>query len=183
MSDDLISIIDLARQTGKRKQGIFKVLRRLGIVPTKGRSSSNRGQMISYVTSEESQQVVAEISRAAVDSSSPEIEGASSYNAELTEQGVFYLLALEPDHDPGRFKVGFAANLSERMRALRCSAPFAKIVRTWPCKRLWEKTAIECVTQGCRRLHTEVFRAGSLESVVDRCQRFSDLMPTLPPKN
>ena len=36
------------------------------------------------------------------------------------EVGVFYLIQLEPQFDPGRFKVGFAANISDRLRALRC---------------------------------------------------------------
>lgn len=75
------------------------------------------------------------------------------------------MLLLEPDHDPRRFKVGFTINLAERLRQLRCSAPLTKVIATWPCKRLWERTAIECVVNGCERLHTEVFRATSLESV------------------
>jgi hypothetical protein len=61
------------------------------------------------------------------------------------DQGVFYLLQLEPEHDPGRIKAGFAVSLPERLRTLRCSAPFTKVVRTWPCKVLWERTAIESV--------------------------------------
>ena len=37
--------------------------------------------------------------------------------AALAEQGVFYLVQLEPDHDPMRFKVGFA---SRHFRAASC---------------------------------------------------------------
>ena len=92
---------------------------------------------------------------------------------------MFYLLQLEPEHDPGRIKVGFAVNLPERLRTLRCSAPFTKVVRTWPCKVLWERTAIESVTDGCNQLHTEVFRTASIESVVQRCDQFFSLMPKL----
>ena len=95
------------------------------------------------------------------------------------EQGVFYLLLLEPDHDPGRFKVGFAVSLPERLRQLRCSAPFATVVGSWPCKSLWEKTAIECASCGCERLHTEVFRTVALETVIERCNQFFALMPSL----
>jgi hypothetical protein len=89
------------------------------------------------------------------------------------------LLLLEPEYDPGRFKVGFAGSLSERLRALRCSAPFIKVVQTWPCKMLWERTAIECVTEGCMQLHTEVFRTQSIEPVLQRCEQFFNLMPKL----
>ena len=97
-------------------------------------------------------------------------------DAALYDIGFFYLLCLE---DPSRFKVGFASNLNERLRQHRCSAPYTQVVKTWPCRRLWEKTAIECVTDGCERLHTEVFRSQSLESVEQKCERFFTLMPQL----
>lgn len=179
MSEDLISVTDFAHQLGKRKQTVFKVLKRLGIETQKHRSSNHRGQSISYITLEESRLVAAELLSAAPPvESNNEADGALS-EALLDEQGVFYLLVLEPNHDPGRFKVGFTTSLSERLRALRSSAPFIKVVRTWPCKRLWEKTAIDSVTDGCERLHTEVFRTLTIETVLQRCEQFFGLMPKL----
>ncbi|NJR52122.1 MAG: hypothetical protein HC780_23645 [Leptolyngbyaceae cyanobacterium CSU_1_3] len=89
------------------------------------------------------------------------------------------MIQLEPEFDPGRFKVGFAANMSERLRHLRCSAPFAVVMRTWPCRRLWEKTAIESVSDSCERLHTEVFRASSTDEIIVRCERFFAVMPPI----
>jgi hypothetical protein len=175
MPEDLISVIDLAAKCGKRKTTIFKVLRRLGIEATKIRSAANAGQLISYITDEESKLVVEELSS---DTSSEEADGEPSWEPK-PEQGVFYLLVLEPEHDPGRFKVGFAVSSPERLRQLRCSAPFARVVRSWPCKSLWEKTAIECASVGCERLHTEVFRTSSLDPVVERCNQFFSLMPPL----
>jgi hypothetical protein len=42
---------------------------------------------------------------------------------------------------------------------------------------LWEKTAIDCVTEGCKQLHTEVFRTQSIEPVLQRCGQLFNLMP------
>jgi hypothetical protein len=180
MADDLISVIDLANQYGKRKQSIFKILKRLGIEVTKRQGANNRGQVIAYITADEARLVAADLtSGSSATAFESETEG-SIPEALLAEQGVFYLLQLEPDHDPGHFKVGFATSLPERLRQLRCSAPLTTVVRTWPCKRLWEKSAIESVADGCERLHTEVFRTASLESVVAKCEQFFALMPTLP---
>jgi hypothetical protein len=176
MSEELISVSDLASQLGKRKQTVFKVLRRLRIEPRKLRSSDRRGQIVSYVTAQESR-LVAEELRSAVPAPASGDEAAAPPEALPDERGVFYLLLLEPEHDPGRFKVGFTVSLPERLRTLRCSAPFARVVRTWPCKMLWEKTAIECVTEGCMQLHTEVFRTQSIEPVLPRCEQFFNLMP------
>ncbi len=149
MSDDLISVIDLANQYGKRKQSIFKILKRLGIEAKKLQGTNNRGQIIAYITNEEARLVVDDLtSGKSLTELDNENEG-SVPEALLAEQGVFYLLQLEPHHDPGRLKVGFATSLSERLRKHRCSAPLTTVVRTWPCKRLWEQTAIDCVAEGC----------------------------------
>ena len=45
--------------------------------------------------------------------------------------------------------------------------------------RIWERAALDCVTNGCEQLHTEVFRAESLEQVSSRAQSFFSIMPSL----
>jgi hypothetical protein len=178
MPEELISVVDLAGQIDKRKQTVFKVLRRLRIEPRKLRKSESRAQLVAYVTAQESRLVAAELRSQGVGPKSGD-NVAAPPEALPDEHGVFYLLLLEPDHDPGRFKVGFTVSMSERLRTLRCSAPFTKVVRTWPCKMLWERTAIECVTVDCKQLHTEVFRTASIEPVLQRCEQFFSLMPKL----
>lgn len=172
MSQELISVIDAARQIGKAKQSVFKILKRLGIETQKLRGSDARGQLISYITQEEFQ-----ILLSAISISSDAISDLSE--APEADSGVFYFIQLEPEHDPGRFKVGFTYNMAERLRSHRCSAPFSKVIKTWPCRPLWEKTAIDCVSVGCERLHTEVFRTESIDETIIKCDNFFDLMPSL----
>jgi hypothetical protein len=45
---------------------------------------------------------------------------------------VFYLIQLERDYDPGRFKVGFTTELEGRLQKHRCSARFAQCLKSWP---------------------------------------------------
>jgi hypothetical protein len=97
----------------------------------------------------------------------------------LDDVGFFYLIRLEPNHDPGRFKVGFTIELDGRLQKHRCSAPFAEYLKTWPCRRVWERAAIDCATYGCEKLHTEVFRADSLDKVSSRADTFFSVMPSL----
>lgn len=177
MSQEMISIIDIARELGKKKQSIFKVLRRLGVTPQKRRDSGSGNQLVAYISVEDSKLVTkAFLGRSERLST---ISDGTQSNDEFisSEVGVFYLIQLEPEHDPGRFKVGFAASMPERLRTLRCSAPFATVVKTWQSRRLWEKTAIDCVAVGCEKLHTEVFRTTDLNGVIAKCQQFFDLMP------
>src|SRR5439155_3038181 len=101
MPDDSISVIDLAAHHGIRKQAIFKVLKRLGIEPTKRRGASSRGQIVAYIRQEEARIVVdALLSRGSSSEAGGE-DSASIPDVLLAEQGVFYLLSLEPDSDPG----------------------------------------------------------------------------------
>jgi hypothetical protein len=174
--DDLISVADVANHHGKRKQTVFKVLRRLEIETTKRRDSSRKNQLVAYITQDDFKRVSVEL-QAITTPDSSELGEAEADDFISAEVGVFYLMRLEPDLDPGRFKVGFASSVSERLRHLRCSAPFATVVGTWPCRRLWEKTAIESVSAGCERLHTEVFRTASIDEIVARCERFFGVMP------
>lgn len=130
MPDDPISVIDLAAHHGIRKQTIFKVLKRLGIERTKRRGANNRGQIIAYINQDEARIVADTLRSGGSSSQSGDEDSVSIPDVLLAEQGVFYLLSLEPKSDPGRFKVGFAASLPERLRQLRCSAPFAEVLAT-----------------------------------------------------
>ena len=65
------------------------------------------------------------------------------------------------------------------MRHHKVSAPFSKLVRTWPCKALWERTAIDCIADDCEQLGPEVFRADNIQDITDRADQFFALMPTL----
>jgi hypothetical protein len=154
---------------------VFKTLKKMGIETRKERNSANGGQAIAYVTQADYQRIVARLSVSTAPRDGEDEDGdEEQWSAEF---GVFYLLQLEPELDPGRFKVGFAASMPERLRQLRCSAPFVTVIKTWPCRRLWEKTAIDSVAAGCERLYTEVFRSGSLDEIMGRCDRLFAVMP------
>ena len=175
MNEDLISVIGAATQLGMHKPTVFKLIKRLGVSTTKQRNSSHRNQVISYITKPDLEFIMREVAAAKPEKK----EGSEASPLFQVDRGVFYLIQLEPEHDPGRFKVGFASNLPERLRDHRCSAPFSTVVATWPCRVLWEKTAIDCVTESCERIHTEVFRTDDISEVKERCEQFFALMPDL----
>jgi hypothetical protein len=175
MNEDIISVIDAANKLGMRRQTLFKIIKRLGIVTTKHKSSdhSSRGQVIAYISNSDFDIIV----NSHVANSEQSNGGSSVATSARLDQGLFYLIQLEPDHDPGRFKLGFTSNMPERLRSHRCSAPFAKVLKTWPCHVLWERTAIDSVTHGCEKIHTEVFRTTDIVAVQRQCDKFFDVMP------
>jgi hypothetical protein len=175
-----IAIVDLADDLQVRKQRIFKILPRLGIRPTQRREQSRGNQNVATVSPTEAAEIRAEIVRfsdTSATGSSPQPGSVAVYYSD--DVGFFYIIQLEPEHDRGRFKVGFTMDLDGRLQKHRCAAPFAQYLNTWPCKRIWERAAIDCVTEGCERLHTEVFRAASLDELGVRAQGFFSLMPKL----
>lgn len=167
MGGQLISLIEIADAHGKRRQSVHKLVNRLGMKTTKRKNSQAHGQAVSYIAATDYE----ELKR--------HFNGQVGRNDETVSDisSVFYIIQLEPDLDQGRIKVGFTTDIGERMRSHRTSAPFSTIVRTWPCKLLWEKTAIECITRDCEQLHTEIFRTDNIDAVVDRANRFFGLMP------
>lgn len=179
-TQERIAIVDLADDLEVRKQRIFKVLRRLGIRPTQRREPSRGNQNVATVTASEASAIRAEIVKSSVtpgvDNNLP-LGGPAIYYSD--DVGFFYLIQLEPGHDPGRFKVGFTTDLEGRLQKHRCAAPFAQYLCSFPSKRVWERAAIDCVTNECERLHTEVFRAERLEEVASRVQSFFSMMPSL----
>jgi hypothetical protein len=145
-TQERIAIVDLADDMQVRKQRIFKILKRLNIRPTQRREQSRGNQNVATVSAADAAAIRAEILK----SSGSPVVGNSSLNGGAAvfysdDVGFFYVIQLEPAHDPGRFKVGFTMDLEGRLQKHRCSAPFATYLNTWPCKRVWERAAIDCV--------------------------------------
>ena len=170
--EHLISIIDIAQNHGRRKQAIHRIVHKLGLNVENVVGERTRGQRASHITVRDY-----ETHRRQFDT--PPAANLVDASDSPAAHAAFYLILTEPDLDPGRFKLGFSADLEERLRHHRTAAPFSKLIRQWPCKALWEKTAVDCVADGCERLGPEVFRADSVEDVIRRADQFFDLMPTL----
>jgi len=173
--NDLIAVAELADELGTHRASVFKVVKRLGIQPVKRRDAERGGQRISLVSGAEASAI-----REAFATGRSSGDEASDDGVVLAaDEGWFYLLQLEPEHDPGRFKVGFTTDRDGRLRHHRCSAPFAQYRKQWPCRRTWERAAIDCMTNGLEQLHTEVFRGPSLDDVLNRGDRFFAVMPAV----
>ncbi len=177
MADDVISLKDAATELDIHDRSILRIVKRLDIEVKKRRDRSRGNQLVTYISQEEFGRVAREVAR--TKRGEPSSQNADDENEDLvyTEQGVFYLFQLEPEFDPSRFKLGFADHASSRLRDARCFAPFAKLVKTWPCKKRWEKTAIDSVARDCDQLYTEVFRSDSLDDVIAKCEEFFRGMP------
>jgi len=180
IADERVAIVDLADELQIRKQTSFKIVKRLKIQTQDRRESSRGNQKVATVTRTEAKAITNELRPSRLSDSvginAPDNSAGDFLNDEI---GSYYLIQLEPEHDPKRFKVGFTTELQGRLRKHLCSAPFAKYVKHWPCRRGWERTATDCITDKCERLREEVYRASSLDDVIGVAEQFFALMPDL----
>lgn len=178
-TENRVAIVDLADELQVRKQWLFKIAKRLGVQASSRRELDRGNQMVATVapTDAEAIRQVVMASRRSAQCTVSSMNGTTPIEVLGGEEGFLYLVQLEPEQDRGRFKVGFTTDLDGRLRKHRCSAPFALYVKSWPCRRTWERAVIDCMTTGLEQLHTEVFRTASLEETVSRGDRFFSLMP------
>ncbi len=178
MNEELISAEDIAKELGVLSHSsITRVCERLGIEVIKRKVKTRGNQKVSHIRVSDVGRVREECERTKRSSSEEELD-TNGQDESISGYGFFYVIQLEPELDPGRFKVGFGASVQERLRAHRTVAVNATVVKQWRCKEKWEYTAIDCVTVGCDKLSKEVFRTDSLSDVVARCDDFFEKMPT-----
>ena len=120
MSDELISVMEIAKTHGKHRQSIHKLLRRLGIETTKINTEESRGQLATFITKEDYELIRDELTKSKSDNTKTE---------DANGPGYFYVIQLEPEHDPGRIKVGFATSVNDRLRKHKTAAPFSKVIK------------------------------------------------------
>ncbi len=97
--------------------------------------------------------------------------------AKFDRFGHFYLIQLVPEALPNRIKIGFADNVTRRLNDHRTSAPTAKLLKAWPCKRSWDYAAMDSITRvGCKLVLNEVFE-GEVDGFLVRAEAFFSVMP------
>lgn len=169
-----VSLGEIADELQTSRQTIHRIVKRLGLHTEKRRDEDRGNQLVTSVSTEDVPTIRGTLEQGRRTTSNAAV--GSTFDGEI---GFFYIIQLEPDHDEHRFKVGFTTDLQGRLTKHRCSAPFAVCLRSWPCRRTWERAAIDSVTEDSEQLHTEVFRALDLQKVIERCEGFFGVMPRL----
>jgi hypothetical protein len=166
--DGYITIKDLAGEFKLDKSTFLRYVKKAGFSPAKIRTPTSRGQLTSALTLEEAE-TIRELR---------EREGFTFTSSCNNGEGFLYIVQLVPELDPERIKIGFAGDVDARLSTYRTSNPNAKAMKTWPCKRGWERTAADCLTQAhCSKIGTEVFECSDLQALIAQGDAFFSLMP------
>lgn len=107
----------------------------------------------------------------ALQNGSPDLFASGDY-------GFFYLIQLVPEALPTRVKIGYTDALEIRLKEHQTSAPTARLVKSWRCKRAWDRAAMDSITKSdCALVLNEVYE-GEVEKFVQRGDDFFSRMPS-----
>lgn len=173
MSDNFVSIKQLAADLGMDRSHARRYVLGLGLKPKKRRTADSGNQQTLTLTSEEAAYVKKKRDEEGFLGSTKPIE---------KEVGVFYVIQLVPELDPNRIKLGFAENVSQRLAQHRTSAPTATVLKSWPCKRSWEGTIIDALCAiGGKLILNEVFEFTDINKMLSHADSLFEMLP-LPDK-
>ena len=97
--------------------------------------------------------------------------------ATFDRHGYFYIIQLVPEAIPNRVKLGFADSVERRLADHRTSAPTAKLLKAWPCRRSWEFAATDSATRSDCKLVLNEVHEGDIEEFVKRVDAFFAMIP------
>jgi hypothetical protein len=172
---DMVSFKEIASRLGVNPSTVMRIIQRaaphLGITVQRGRNKGRNAMWGNFLSREDAERLVAYYESERV-----------SYDAEPREAfqvfGFFYVIQLVPEALPNRIKIGYTDNLEARLADHQTSAPTARIIGSWPCKRSWDYAAMDSITrEGCALVLNEVFE-GDPQGFVDRANAFFAVMPT-----
>jgi hypothetical protein len=167
--ESYISVRHLAEQLGMDRSHARRYVLKLGFKPQKRRTADSGSQLSLTVTTEEAETILKHRSDQGFMAEGKAVE---------SEAGVFYLIQLVPELDAKRIKLGFAIDLNDRLVQHRTSAPTAKVLKAWPCKRSWEIAVMDCLSSvACRHILNEVFECDNLDDLIGKGDDLFRILP------
>ena len=93
--------------------------------------------------------------------------------------GFFYCIQLQPDLAPTHYKFGFSSNPATRFAAHRTMCPNLVLVKSWPSRRRWERTAMDAITAGLVALGPEQYVVPDQQAMLGLADAFFRFMPVV----
>lgn len=166
---DFVSLKELAGILGLDRSNTRKYVLGLGYKPHKRRTADSRSQLTLTLSRAEAEAVIEKRQE----------QGFIGGKSVVSDCGFFYVIQLVPEIAPQRVKLGFASTVLDRLQQHRTAAPTADLLKSWPCRKTWELTAMDSLTrQGCRLIANEVFDCDDLDALLGRGDHFFQQLPS-----
>jgi len=164
-----IPIAKIAQEIGLDRSNIRKYILSKGLTFHKIRTPESKGQQTLSLT-EDDFNLLLRLRKE---------EGFNFDTASEGDNGYFYLIQPIPEYCENRIKIGFTNSIEKRLSTYKTICPSASVLKYYPCKRTWEKAAIDSV------LRSEHFKIGGIEifefkSVDDALSKGDEFFATMP---
>ena len=174
---ELVTLGELSKRIGMDKSHLRKFVLELGIEPHRIRDPKAQNQKVLALTADEAARVEEERRRKGFD-----VGTKNKRNTAFSSvSGEFYIAQLDPTRYPERLKFGFSISLAQRLVEYRRSNPEARLVRTWPCKQIWEKAVMDALGghMGCSRVEQtrELFDCVDIPGLLERGDALFQFFP------
>lgn len=171
MPDQFVFLSDLAEQMGMLRSNARMYIRKLGFEFTKIRNVKKGNLLMLALSTDDAEAILARRHQAGFNA-----EGTPTNDA--NGHGLFYIVQPMPQLDPTRLKFGFTVTMESRMLSYRSICPEAIVLQTWPCKAIWERTAIAALSRdACEQIAQELFRCPDIEHILERGKAFFAMLP------
>jgi hypothetical protein len=171
MPNQWVFLADLAEQMGMERSNARKYILDHRFQFTKIRCIAKNNAMMLALSTEDAEAILAQRKQDGF------MDGTAAV-PETNGHGVFYIVQPMPKLDSTRLKFGFTTSLEQRMLSYHAICPEAIVLYTWPCKSIWEKTAISALSRdACEQLGQELFRCQDIDKILERGQSFFGMLP------
>lgn len=69
--------------------------------------------------------------------------------------------------------------MNSRLQQHRTAAPTAVVLKTWPCKRSWESSIMDCLSAvHCKHILNEVFECEDINLLINRGDEIFNIFPS-----
>lgn len=95
-------------------------------------------------------------------------EGGKQRQGKYTNecQGLFYVAQVAPEYSQTRIKLGFTTNIDTRFGKHRVISPNIRLLRTWDCRRKWERVGIDYLSRHCTPVGSEIYECYDIPSLL-----------------
>lgn len=167
---DFVTFREIADRIGVGIDTIRRTVRGLDLTVQKEKTSTSKGVRVHCLNIDDANQIITYFENR----NKPD---ANSDTSVMDRFGYFYIIQLVPEAIPKRVKLGYTDNLDTRLREHQTSAPTAKYLGHWKCKRSWDQAATDSITrENCQLVMNEVYE-GDIEGFLNRAEEFFRIMP------
>lgn len=81
-------------------------------------------------------------------------------------KGLFYVAQVAPEYSKTRIKLGFTTDIDTRLGKHRVISPNIRLIKTWDCRKKWERVGIDYLSKHCTPVGSEIYECSDIPALL-----------------